>query len=220
MANFIARFIHSSMARGFYTWLDDVKENKQQKRFLRSTIRYWIKNSEAKAFRTWAQNAFKSKEGELQRQLQAKEHQRKALQRQKEEEEKQQSQEVAHLQEQLKDASALKEQLRGNYEKALETHIGRVHSNTYIEKRRNIFCVWADYVKQEKNAVHIIGAIARKHMRMEVFSRIRLAARENFLDSFAQRTLETYGRTFKTSLLRQAYSKWRLSTYKDLCTET
>ncbi len=65
MANFIARAIHSSMARGFYTWLDELKDDKQKKRFLRSTIRYWLKNSEAKAFRTWAQKAFKSKEADL-----------------------------------------------------------------------------------------------------------------------------------------------------------
>ena len=29
--------------------------------------------------------------------------------------------------------------------------------------------VWRDYIKQEKNAVNVIGAIARKTLRMEVF---------------------------------------------------
>ena len=53
MANFISRFIHANTARGFYTWLDVLKEHKSKNRFLRSTILYWTKNSQAKAFRTW-----------------------------------------------------------------------------------------------------------------------------------------------------------------------
>ena len=76
----------------------------------------------------------------------------------------------------------LRDQLQANYEKALETHISRMKNNTYIDKRRNIFCVWADYIKREKNAINVIGAIARKNLRMEVFSRIRLVARERFLE--------------------------------------
>jgi hypothetical protein len=73
MANFISRFIHSSIARGFYTWLDVLKDHKCKKRFLRSTLNYWIKNSEGKAFRTWAQNSLKMKEAELAAKLNAKE---------------------------------------------------------------------------------------------------------------------------------------------------
>lgn len=65
MANFIARFIHSSMAKGFYTWFDTLKEHNNRKRFLKSTINYWIKNSEGKAFRKWAEFNYKSKEVEL-----------------------------------------------------------------------------------------------------------------------------------------------------------
>ncbi len=65
MANFISRFIHSSLARGFYTWLDELKDFKTKRRHLKSTISYWIKNTEARAFRTWAQNSLKLKEAEL-----------------------------------------------------------------------------------------------------------------------------------------------------------
>ena len=65
MANFIARFIHVSVARGFYTWLDDLKEHKNKNRFLKSTMAYWIRNRESKAFRTWAENSLKAKEQEL-----------------------------------------------------------------------------------------------------------------------------------------------------------
>lgn len=104
------------------------------------------------------------------------------MQKIKEEEEAKQNNEVDTLSHSLQDAIQLKDQLKANYEKALETHISRLHNNTYVDKRRNIFCVWADYIKQEKNAINVIGAIARKNMRMEVFSRIRRAARENYLD--------------------------------------
>lgn len=38
IANFISRFIHSSLARGFFTWLDALKEFKTRRRFLKSTL--------------------------------------------------------------------------------------------------------------------------------------------------------------------------------------
>jgi len=59
--------------------------------------------------------------------------------------------------------------------------VRRVNDNHYIDKRRNIIIVWREYIRQEKNAVNVIGAIARKNLRMEVFQRIRLQARENHL---------------------------------------
>jgi len=99
----------------------------------------------------------------------------------------------------------LKEQLQQNYEKALETHVSRIQNNTYVDKKRNIFCVWADYIKKEKNAINVIGAIARKNLRMEVFTRIRLVARENFLDDRANRILNNYFRLLKQRLLGNAF---------------
>jgi len=219
MANFISRFIYSSLAKGFYTWLDELKDHKTKKRQLRSTINYWIKNAEGRAFRTWAQNSLKLKEAELAGKLNAKEQERRNLQRQKEEEERQQSEEVVKLQIQLNEAINLKEQLQANYEKALETHISRINNNTYIDKRRNIFCVWADYIKKEKNAVNVIGAITRKHLRMEVFSRIRLVARENYLEQNAEKIITNFARMFKASLLKKAYSKWRVVAYSQVMGE-
>lgn len=47
--------------------------------------------------------------------------------------------------------------------------MGRVSGNTYIEKHRNIFMTWRDFVRREKNAVNVIGAIARRTLRTEVF---------------------------------------------------
>ena len=64
--------------------------------------------------------------------------------------------------------------------------------NHYIDKRRNILLVWRDYIRQERNAVNVIGAIARKTLRMEVFYRIRLVARENFLDKDANRKMSHF----------------------------
>jgi hypothetical protein len=73
MANFISRYIHSSQARGFYTWLDALKETKTKKRFLKSTMLYWFKNNQGKAFRTWAEYTLKAKEADLAQKLQARE---------------------------------------------------------------------------------------------------------------------------------------------------
>lgn len=109
--------------------------------------------------------------------------------------------------------------MQSQYEKALETHISRVQGNVYIDKKRNIFLVWADFIKKEKNAVNVIGAIARKNLRMEVFSRIRLVARERYLEQNAEKILSNFARMFKASLVRKAYSKWRLISYNYLVSE-
>jgi hypothetical protein len=76
MANFITRFIHSSVARGFYTWLDEVKEFKQKRRLLRSTVLFWTKKKEAHGFRAWAEWTLKDKERELAGKLKQKEEER------------------------------------------------------------------------------------------------------------------------------------------------
>ena len=97
--------------------------------------------------------------------------------------------------------------------------MSRIHSNTYVDKKRNIFCVWADYIKREKNAMHVIGAIARKNLRMEVFSRIRLVARENYLDNRAEKIMSNFCRLFKASLIKHSFSKWRANSYTYLVGE-
>jgi len=63
----------------------------------------------------------------------------------------------------------LKEQLEANFDKAFAALTRRVQDNHYVDKRRNILLVWQDYIRKEKNAVNVIGAIARKTLRMEVF---------------------------------------------------
>jgi hypothetical protein len=91
--------------------------------------------------------------------------------------------------------------------------VRRVNDNSYVDKRRHILLVWADYIRQEKNAVNVIGAIARKTLRMEVFQRIRLVARENHLDKEARRKLTKYFNLIKNSNLRKAMVTWRKNSY-------
>jgi hypothetical protein len=148
-----------------------------------------------------------------------KESERKELQRHKDLEESQQSQEIEQLQGQLRHAMSQKEQMKANYAKALATHIGRTQNNVYVDKRRNIFCIWAEYIKKEKNAVNIIGAIARKQLRMEVFSRIRQVARERFLEANADRILTNLFKLVKSNLVTKSFSRWRVRTYTDVVRE-
>lgn len=114
---------------------------------------------------------------------------------------------------QVAEQNALKDQLDTNFEKAFATLARRVQENHYVDKRRNILLVWRDFIKQEKNAVNVIGAIARKTLRMEVFQRIRLVARENYLDKDARRRLNTFFRLMKNSQLRKAMVTWRKNSY-------
>jgi hypothetical protein len=55
---------------------------------------------------------------------------------------------------------------------------------------------WREFVKKERNAVNAIGAIARRTLRIEVFRRIRMVARENYLDADAKRICTNFFRMF------------------------
>ena len=97
--------------------------------------------------------------------------------------------------------------------------MSRVKNNVYVDKRRNIFCIWADYIKKEKNAVNVIGAIARRQLRMEVFSRIRLVARERFLEANAERIMTNLFKMMKENVLTRSFSKWRVRSYTEVVNE-
>ena len=98
----------------------------------------------------------------------------------------------------------------------MDTHVARMKKNTYIDKRKNIFLHWVDYVRKEKNAVNVIGAITRKNLRMEVWSRIRLAARENYLDRRAYKVCDAFFRMLRSHKILHAFSKWRRKNYNHL----
>lgn len=67
--------------------------------------------------------------------------------------------------------------------------------------------------------MNLIGAIARRHMRMEVFTRIRLVARERFLESNAERIMTNLFRLMKQNLLTRSFSKWRVRSYTEVVRE-
>ena len=48
---------------------------------------------------------------------------------------------------------------------------------------------------------------------MEVFSRIRLVARENYLEQNAEKIITNFARMFKFGLEKKAFSRWRANTY-------
>jgi uncharacterized protein YcbX len=91
------------------------------------------------------------------------------LQKLRDTESKAHNDEALNLENQVNEQEALKTQLNVNFERALATLSRRVKDNHYIDKRRNIILVWRDYLRQEKNACNVIGAIARKTLRTEVF---------------------------------------------------
>lgn len=51
---------------------------------------------------------------------------------------------------------------------------------------------------------------------MEVFSRIRLVARERYLEQNAEKVMTNFFRMFKYGLEKKAFSKWRVVTYSEV----
>lgn len=103
---------------------------------------------------------------------------------------------------------------------AYETLVSRRQNNVYIDKRRNILNTWRDYVRREKNAVNVIGAIARRTLRIEVFQRIRMFAREKFLDRDAQRICTNFYNLMKSKNLKRVVRKWQSKSMKKLSDES
>jgi len=54
---------------------------------------------------------------------------------------------------------------------------------------------------------------------MEVFSRIRLVARERFLEANAERICNNFFTMMKSNVLTRAFSKWRIRSYTDTVKE-
>lgn len=62
--------------------------------------------------------------------------------------------------------------------------------------------------------MNIIGAIARRTLRVEVFQRIARQARENHLEARADVITIRFRNMFLLSNLRKAMSRWRENTFK------
>jgi hypothetical protein len=209
MANFITRATHMQVARGFYTWVDTTNNWNKKRRLLKKALVYWMKNDTASSFRKWAQINYKIVEVKLKAELQVKEQTRKTLVRQGARELEEQELEETRLNNELRGAVVERDRMQRQFDKAFETHCSRVKNNVYIEKRRNILCTWRDFVRREKNAVNVIGAIARRTLRIEVFRRIRMVARERFLDKNAERICTNFFNMSKHGNLKKAFSRWR-----------
>ena len=100
------------------------------------------------------------------------------------------------------------------FKNAFNTLNDRRARNCYVPKKENIFGAWKRYIRMEKNAVNVIGAIARRRLRAEVFERIRLVGRERHLDSRAAVTCHRLFATIKHGALLKAFSRWRENTKK------
>ena len=146
---------------------------------------YWVKNQLQKAFRTWADNHYATIQGEMDTKLQETVNRRRELVHTGDENAKRQAAEIAALSSQLEQATLNRDQIQTNFENAFATFKARKAGNVYVPKLENIFMEWRSYVNKEKNAVNVIGAIARQTLRREVFQRIRAAAREQHLDDRA-----------------------------------
>lgn len=61
----------------------------------------------------------------------------------------------------LNTAKANRDQIKANFKTAFATMQKRKAGNVYVPKKENIFLEWVAYIRREKAAVNVIGAIAR-----------------------------------------------------------
>jgi hypothetical protein len=218
MANYIVRLKTQDMSRGFYTWLENTKSQNQTRRDLKKVLNYWTKNKLAAAFRTWVDLHFEARKVELNSNLNVKEHERLAQKEAGREAAREQANEIEDLTNQLQKSEADRNQMKSNFKDAFAAYRRRKEGNIYIPKIEHIWTEWTAHLKKEKAAVNVIGAIARQTLRREVFQRIRLAAREKFLDDTAEKIANKYFNSFKYGTLRKAWLRWRENSKKCVLT--
>lgn len=143
---------------------------------------------------------------------------RRELARQGDEASKQQAAEICALTQSLNTATQNRDQIKKNFKNAFATFQARKAGNVYVPKLENIFMEWVAYIRKEKAAVNVIGAIARVTLRREVFQRIRAAAREKHLDDKAIATANKFFLAFKNGNLRKAWLRWRENTKQQVLT--
>ena len=219
MANYLVRAMNADIQRGFYTWLENTRSKNQTRRDLRKALLYWQKNKLAAAFRKWTDNHYAGKKEELTQEIDKKHNERLALKMSGEEGSRAQEEEVMSMRADLREKTKDRNQMKVNLDNAMTAFRRRKEGNVYIDKREHIFTEWALYIKKEKAAVNVIGSIARLTLRREVFQRIRLAARENFLDNMAEKIAHKFFDGFKSGLLKKAWLRWRENAKKHVLTD-
>ena len=136
---------------------------------MKKVLIYWQKNWLLRAFRTWAGQHYSSIQGELSTAHKQKMDERRALQHAGDEAARQQAAEIQSLTQNLNQATADRDRTKANFKQAFATFQGRKAGNVYVPKLENIFLEWVSYIRKEKDAVNVIGAIARQTLRREVF---------------------------------------------------
>ena len=169
MANYLVRAMNADLQRGFYTWLQNTRQKNQTRRDLRKALLYWQKNKLAAAFRRWTDGHYAEKKSELTKEIDKKAHERLAQKMSGAEGARAQEEEVMQLKAELREKTKDRNQMKVNLDNAMIAFRRRKEGNVYIDKREHIFTEWALYIKKEKAAVNVIGAIARMTLRREVF---------------------------------------------------
>jgi hypothetical protein len=197
MANFVTRMQNVRISAGFYTWLEAVRQFNKRRRYLMAVMNHNKRFTVEDYFKIWAQNSYKIRQAELTRELAEKEAEKRRLIAEQKRSNLDQAGDITDLCDKLDEATKKREQLDGRFERAFHTWTERQKRNVYIPKKENIFGNWKRFVKMEKNAVNVIGAIVRKRLRAEVFERIRLVGRERHLDKRAEITCRRMFATIK-----------------------
>jgi hypothetical protein len=98
---------------------------------------------------------------------------------------------------------------------ALSTLNKRMEDFAFIDRRRNVFVIWAAQVKKERNCFNSIIAIGRKYFALEFFARIRRFAKEQELEKSSEDRMNKFFRILKNGQLNSAFSKWRTTNMNE-----
>ena len=79
MANFITRSTYMQEAKGFYTWLDALKQFNSKKRQMSAVLNHMHRGALSAAFKAWSDKSYSIREAQLKRELAIKEQEKRKL---------------------------------------------------------------------------------------------------------------------------------------------
>ena len=209
MANFVVRCLNSTLGKGFYTWKDQVFEEKRRVNLIRRAFLSLVFSGQRAAFSKWRdyvkwyhKNIFRIQEKELNAKIED-------VNMSRIQENDLSATEISNMQIQVMQLQVNLDNFAMRGGKQLEGIMKKKGKYLFCSKKRMIFEAWKDTVHNERTAYDRLSRVIRRSNRRIAFSQIRGRAFEEGKSLHHQLRMNKIWMKFYKGQMAAAYSKWR-----------
>ena len=173
MANFVVRCLNSTLGKGFYTWKDQVFEEKRRVNLIRRAFLSLVFSGQRAAFSKWRdyvkwyhKNMYRLQEKELNQKIED-------VNMSRIQENDLSATEISNMQIQVMQLQNNLDSFAMRGGKQLEGIMKKKGKYLFCSKKRMIFEAWRDHIHNERTAYERLSRVIRKSNRRIAFSQIR-----------------------------------------------